>query len=89
MENDNSNTTEQTDVLLTARQVSEILKIGERRVPTLPITKISLGPKTLRYHREDVDAFIEQQRKYPTLALYDTKQIVDDQMVRSEKEAQL
>jgi hypothetical protein len=43
--------------LLTALQVAKLLGISVRQVLRLPITKLRFGHRTIRYRKEDVDAF--------------------------------
>jgi excisionase family DNA binding protein len=47
-------------LLLTAKQVARMLGISPRQVLRLPIPQVRLGHRTIRYRKEDVDAFIEQ-----------------------------
>lgn len=48
--------------LLNPVEVGEILGCSSRHVLTLPIMKIRLGPRTVRYQREDVEKYIESKR---------------------------
>ena len=47
--------------LLSPAQVAEILNISRRQVLRLPIPRITLGPKSVRYRSEDLNAYIESQ----------------------------
>jgi hypothetical protein len=47
---------------LTAEEVAEILRVPTRRVRQLGIPAVVLGPNTLRWLREDVEAFERKRR---------------------------
>jgi hypothetical protein len=47
---------------LTAAEVAAILRVPERRVRQLAIPVVQLGPNTLKWMREDVEAFIRKRR---------------------------
>ncbi len=47
--------------LLTPAQVAEFLGISRRQVLRLPIRRTTLGPKSVRYRMEDIDAYIEEK----------------------------
>lgn len=47
---------------LTAAEVAEILKVPKRQVRRLGIPVVQLGPRTLRWLREDVEAFVRRRR---------------------------
>jgi hypothetical protein len=47
---------------LTAAEVAVILRVPKRRVCQLGIPVVQLGPNTLRWMREDVEAFIRKRR---------------------------
>ena len=51
--------------LLTARQVADIMLISPRQVLRLPITRVMIGARTVRYHEEDVHTYIEGQESSP------------------------
>lgn len=44
--------------LLTAAQVAERLAVRVKRVYDLPIAQVTLGPRTIRWRDEDVEAYI-------------------------------
>ena len=50
------------DDILTARQVSDWLKISVRQIQRLAIPFIDCGPRNRRFLRRDVLAFLEAQR---------------------------
>jgi hypothetical protein len=50
-------------VLLSPKQVAILLGISSRQVLRLPIPQIRLGPKTIRYRKEDVNAFVKESTR--------------------------
>ena len=48
--------------LLRATEVAARLGVDRRRVYELPIPRIALSPKCIRFHPDDVKAFIESRR---------------------------
>ena len=48
--------------VLTVEQVAELLQVSPKRVRQLPIPQVRLGPRTIRFRREDVERFIERKR---------------------------
>jgi len=48
------------DLLLTPKQAGTRMAISARHVLRLPIRQVRLGPRTIRYRKEDIDAFIEK-----------------------------
>jgi len=51
--------------LLTPEQVAEQLSIDVKKVSRLPITRIRIGTKILRYRQEDVDLYIRERLEAP------------------------
>lgn len=47
--------------LLSPSDVGRLLGISRRQVLRLPIRQVRLGPKTIRYRKEDYDAFVKAQ----------------------------
>lgn len=47
--------------LLTASEVAEILHLPMKSVYDLPIKRVQLGPRRIRWRPEDVRAFIERR----------------------------
>lgn len=45
--------------LLTTKQVANWLSISPRQVLRLPIPRVMIGARNVRYHEEDVLAYIE------------------------------
>jgi excisionase family DNA binding protein len=48
--------------VLTVDEVARLLKLSPKRVRQLPIPQIRLGPRTIRYAKEDVDRYLERRR---------------------------
>lgn len=46
--------------LLTAKQVGVMLSMSSRQVLRMLIPRVRLGPKTIRFRKEDVDAHVEK-----------------------------
>jgi len=46
--------------LHTAKDVARILSLNPKCVYRLPIPQVRLGPRTIRWKREDVQTFIEE-----------------------------
>lgn len=45
--------------LLEAADVALRVNVPKKRVYTLPIAQVRIGPRTIRWREEDVDAFLE------------------------------
>ncbi len=48
--------------LLTAAEVAAILRIAAKKVYELPIPRVALSPKRIRWREDDVFAFIDRRR---------------------------
>ena len=53
-------------VLLAARAAAAYLGVGVRTIYTLPIPRYTLGPRLVRWKREDLDGYIEACRSTST-----------------------
>ena len=70
MSDEGSNATNETLVdlrtvredLLTVEEVAELLSVPVKRVYRLPISRVELGPNTVRWRPEDVSSFIKRCR---------------------------
>ena len=51
--------------LLTADEVGEWLNVPKKRVYELPIRRVQVGPRTVRYRPVDVREFTEQRVQNP------------------------
>ena len=49
------------DELLTRDQVAEWLKIPPKRVYELPVPKVRLGRRTIRWRKADIEEFISRR----------------------------
>ena len=47
--------------LLSASDIGHLLGISRRQVLRLPIRQVRLGPKTIRFRKEDYDAYVKAQ----------------------------
>lgn len=50
------------DRLLTGADVAELLRVSEKTVKRLPIPKVTLGKRTIRYELADVQRYIEGRK---------------------------
>jgi hypothetical protein len=50
------------DALLTAAEVGKLLRVATKKVYELPIPKIVLSPRRIRYSERDVRAYVERSR---------------------------
>ena len=48
--------------LLTAKEVGALLRIDAKKVYELPVARVELSPRRLRWLRADVFAYIRRQR---------------------------
>ena len=48
--------------LLIVKQVADLLQISTRQVLRLPIPRVMIGARTVRFHEEDVHAYIQGSR---------------------------
>jgi excisionase family DNA binding protein len=46
--------------LFKPKEVAMLLGVSVRQVLRLPIPQVRFGPRTIRYRKEDVDAFIQE-----------------------------
>jgi predicted DNA-binding transcriptional regulator AlpA len=53
---------EPVDELLDARDVSALLKVRLKRVYELGIPTVRVGPRTLRWRRTDLEAWVSERR---------------------------
>ena len=51
--------------LLTPEQVAEQLSIDVKKVSRLPITRVRIGARVIRYRQEDVDLYIGERLELP------------------------
>jgi len=47
--------------LLSPSDIGRLLGISRRQVLRLPIKQVRLGPKTIRFRKEDYDAYVKAQ----------------------------
>ncbi len=47
--------------LMTAREVATVLRVPEKSVYTLPIQRVILGPRRIRWRPADVRGFIDSR----------------------------
>lgn len=50
------------DRLLTGADVAELLRVSEKTVKRLPIPRVTLGKRTIRYELADVQRYIEGRK---------------------------
>lgn len=55
------------DGLLDAKDLARILKLPTKSVYTLPIPRVSLGPRRIRWRLDDLAAFIDRRRREESL----------------------
>jgi len=51
--------------LLTPEQVAEQLSIEVKKVSRLPIARVRIGTKLLRYRQEDIDRYVQERLEAP------------------------
>ena len=51
--------------LLTPDQVAQQLSIDIKKVSRLPITRVRIGARIIRYRQEDVDLYIQERLEAP------------------------
>jgi len=56
-----------TMYLLTPEQVAQQLSIDVKKVSRLPITRVRIGTRIIRYRQEDVDLYVRERLESPGL----------------------